>query len=79
VGGWKKKMPPLKRKVFERNAGEMLKQLGYEDVSNPSRSPIVLLFELWQFLTREKRLERYARLFGIHRKSELERGGEKKK
>jgi len=42
---WKTKMTPADRAVFERNAGELLKALGYETLSGPIRAG--RLRELW--------------------------------
>lgn len=42
---WKTKMTPQDRAVFERNAGELLRALGYETLSGPIRAG--RLRELW--------------------------------
>lgn len=55
---WKAEMCEAKRIVFESNAGELLRRLGYETFDSVPKSPSAYLLELWHFLGRGGRWKR---------------------
>jgi len=71
--GWKKKMSPTKRAVFEDIAGDTLKSLGYEAYDSVPKSLSRYCYEFWCFLGEGGRFKRLARKLGINRQSKLER------
>ncbi len=73
VYGWKKKMSPTKRIVFEGAGASMLEQLGYETYERMPKSLSAYAYELWCFLGRGGRVGRLQRRLGLKRRSKLER------
>lgn len=71
--GWKRKMDLKRRIVFENEAAELLKRLGYEVYDRVPKKPIGYLYELWCFIGRGGRLKRLRMKLGVRRKSKLER------
>ena len=61
---WKTQMSRTKRIVFERTAGAMLAELGYEAYAKIPQRPAAYLLELWYFLGRGGRFRRLTARLG---------------
>jgi SAM-dependent methyltransferase len=75
--GWKKKMTVTKRVIFERNARDVLRNLGYETYDRVPKYPVAYALEFWQFMGRGGRFRRLANKLPGKRKSKLERAWQK--
>jgi hypothetical protein len=64
---WKAAMSEAKRVVFEREAGSLLRRLGYETYLNVPKTPASYFYEVWCLLNRGSRLSRRARTIGRSR------------
>lgn len=73
VGRWKKEMSKAQRIVFERTAGDLLHELGYETLDPKTSSLSAHGLELLYFLDQGGRTNRLLRKLGIRRRSRLER------
>ena len=70
---WKTNMSTSKRIVFERAAGAMLVELGYEAYAEIPKQVKANLLEFWYFLGQEGRFRRLGAKFGIRWARKLER------
>ena len=70
---WKTKLSTTKRIVFERAAGGMLAEFGYEVYARVPKRMRAYLLELWYFLDRGGRFKRFLTQVGVKRLSRLER------
>lgn len=76
---WKSNMSSIERIVFENTANTLLNELGYEAFSKIPKRLRAYLLELWYFLGRGHRFQRFAEILGIRRHSQLERKWQKRK
>lgn len=73
VFGWKHRMSSAKRLVFEAEAGDLLREFGYETLGSVPKSARRYALETWYFLGRGGRLKRLSSWLGVARLSKLER------
>lgn len=70
---WKNRMSAAQRTVCEWNAGDLLRELGYETFATPPRQLPAYLLELWYFIGRGHRWNRLKGKLGLAGKSRLEK------
>lgn len=70
---WRNRMSVAQRTVCEWNAGELLRELGYETHVTLPRRPSAYLLELWYFIGRGHRWTRLKRKLGLAGKTQLEK------
>ncbi len=73
VNCWKKKMPRIKRVIFERSASHLLSRFGYEVYQRIPKSILSYFYEIFYYFGMGGRYRRVLKKFGLSRLSKLER------